>query len=200
MRGHEAARRRPNIPGASPMRYRRLNIPGATVFLTMVLEDRRPLFQNAATVALLNAAIEKVRARHPFECEAHAVLPDHLHVLWTLPEGDTDYPKRVRLFKEAFTRAYMYRHAPPERSESRRAKGEQAIWQRRYWEHTVRDERDIFAHLDYVHLNPVHHGLAQSPGAWPHSSFAAWVAREVYEPHWGSDTMPELPAWAKGWE
>ena len=120
--------------------------------------------------------------------------------MWTLPDNDGDYAKRVRLIKEAFTRAYIYRYPPPERSESRRTKGEQSIWQRRYWEHTIRDERDFLAQLDYIHLNPVHHGLVRAPREWPQSSFMTWVGREVYEPHWGSDAMPELPEWAKQWE
>ncbi len=182
------------------MRYRRLTIPGSTVFLTLVVEGRRPLFQNPERIATFDAALRRVRARHPFESEAHVVLPDHLHVMWTLPEGDADYSKRIRLLKDLFTRALMYHGPLPGRSESRRKKGEQAIWQRRFWEHTIGDERDFFTHLDYIHLNPVHHGYVRSPLEWPYSSFKSWVEREVYEPHWGSDATPELPKWAMKWE
>ena len=182
------------------MRYRRLALPGSTVFLTLVVEGRKPIFRDPELIALLDGAIESVRERHPFEREAHVYLPDHLHVMWTLPDNDADYAKRVRLIKEAFTRAFIFRHPPPERSESRQTRSEQAIWQRRYWEHTIRDERDFFAHLDYIHLNPVRHGLISAPNEWVFSSFNSWVDREVYEPRWGSDAMPELPEWAKKWE
>ena len=169
------------------MRYRRVQLAGATYFFTLVTERRRPLFQEAAAVSLFLGAVQTVRARHPFEVDAYVVLPDHLHVLWTLPEA----------VKESFTRAYIKTHEVLDRSESRRSKGEQGIWQRRFWEHTVRDEADFARHLDYIHINPVHHGLATAPRDWPHSSFHEWVQRGVYDVTWGSDALPELPDWAK---
>ncbi|HZN29727.1 MAG TPA: transposase [Xanthobacteraceae bacterium] len=179
------------------MRYRRVHFAGATYFFTLVTERRRPLFREAATVALFLGALQRVRSRHPFEVDAYVVLPDHLHVLWTLPEGDANFSTRWRLVKEAFTRSYVKTHGAPGRSESRRSKGEQGIWQRRFWEHTVRDETDFARHLDYIHINPVHHGLATAPRDWPHSSFHEWVQRGVYDVTWGSDALPELPDWAK---
>jgi REP-associated tyrosine transposase len=179
------------------MRYRRVNITGATYFFTLVTEHRRPLFLERAAVALFLTAIETIRARHPFEIDAYVVLPDHLHALWTLPEGDANFSTRWRLIKEAFTRAYIKRHAAPERSESRRSKGEQGIWQRRFWEHVVRDDADFVAHVEYIHLNPVHHGLAAAPRDWPHSSFSSWVERGIYDARWGLDALPRLPDWAK---
>jgi len=114
-----------------------------------------------------------------------------------LPEGDAKFSTRWRLIKEGFTRAYLKTHAALERSASRLSKGEQGIWQRRFWEHTIRDDADFAAHLNYIHLNPVHHGLATAPRYWPHSSFLAWVEREAYDITWGSDALPELPEWAK---
>jgi putative transposase len=103
----------------------------------------------------------------------------------------------MRLIKESFTRAYLKTHVPFERSVSRRMKGEQGIWQRRFWEHVIRDDADYEAHLNYIHLNPVHHGLATAPCEWPHSSFRQWVDRGAYDITWGSDTAPEVPDWAK---
>ena len=104
---------------------------------------------------------------------------------------------RWRLIKEAFTKAYLKQYPPPPANASRRKKGEPALWQRRFWEHLIKDDRDFAGHVDDIHLNPVKHGLVAAPKAWPHSSFAEWVARDVYEPTWGSGEMPELPVWAK---
>ena len=182
------------------MRYRRILIEGACYAFTVVTHQRQSIFSDPQTVQLLDDVIDKVRGRHPFEIEAHVVLPDHLHTLWTLPDGDAKYATRWRLIKEAFTRAYGQRHALPERTETARARGEQPVWQRRFWEHLIRDERDFAAHLDYIHLNPVHHGLVTAPRDWPHSTFAEWVERGVYEPTWGSGENPELPDWAKRYE
>ena len=179
------------------MRYRRVNVAGATYFFTLVTERRRPIFREPQAVATFEAAVAKIRSRHPFEIEACVILPDHLHALWTLPEEDANFSTRWRLIKEAFTRAWLRAHAAPDRSSSRRSKGEQGIWQRRFWEHVIRDEHDFIAHLDYIHLNPVHHGLAAAPRDWPHSTFRTWVERGAYRPEWGSDAKPELPAWAR---
>jgi len=179
------------------MRYRRAKVSGGTFFLTLVTEHRRPLLREAPAVALLLHAVEKVGARHPFELDAYVVLPDHLHAIWTLPEGDFNFSTRWRLIKEAFTRAYIKAYGTPFQSESRRAKGEQGIWQRRFWEHAIPDENDFAKHLDYIHINPVHHGLAAAARDWPHSSFLAWVEKWAYEPLWGSDVLPGLPDWAK---
>jgi REP-associated tyrosine transposase len=179
------------------MYYRRAILTGGTYFFTLVTEQRRPLFRERAVVKMFLDAVESVRSRHPFEVDAYVVLPDHLHTLWTLPEADAKFSTRWRLIKEAFTRTYLKTHAAPERNESRRGKGEQAIWQRRFWEHVVRNDEDFAAHLNYIHLNPVHHGLAAAPRDWPHSSFLAWVEREAYDITWGSDALPELPEWAK---
>ena len=120
-------------------------------------------------------------------------LVRHVHAIWTLPEGDADFSKRWRLIKEAFTKPFVRKQQPLMRSDSRRAKREQAVWQRRFWEHAIRDEADYAAHVDYIRYNPVRHGLASAARDWPHSSFATWVERGVYDPCWGSDEMPLLP-------
>lgn len=146
--------------------YRRLRIPGGCYFFTVNLEDRRSdlLVRN---VDALREAVRSVRRARPFRIDAFVVLPDHLHAVWTLPDGDEDFPTRWRLIKKAFSRRLP---AGEPRSPSRRRRGEREIWQRRYWEHAIRDERDFAAHVDYVHINPVKHGLAETPSDWPYST------------------------------
>jgi putative transposase len=140
-----------------------------------------------------------VKARHPFEIDAFVIMPDHLHMVWSLPEGDTGYSMRWNLIKAMFTRNHLRGQPMPNRSESRIAKREQAVWQRRFCEHLIRDEADFSNHLDYIHLNPVQHGLVARPAQWPHSSFAIWVKRGRYDPDWGVDTVPPCPAWMLDW-
>ena len=178
------------------MRYRRAKIAGASYFFTVVTHQRRPIFVDAGTVALFETGLNHIKARHPFDVEAFVILPDHIHTIWTLPEDDADFSMRWRLIKEAFTKPFVRAHQPIERNASRHAKGEQALWQRRFWEHLIRDEADFTAHADYIHYNPVRHGLVKAARDWPYSSFVEWIERGVYEPHWGSNDMPPLPDWA----
>ncbi len=154
--------------------YRPNFIPGASYFFTVNLEDRR---QRLLTdhIELLRSAFQDARVRHPFTIDAMVVLPDHLHAIWTLPEGDQDFPNRWRLIKSSFSRG-LARSEPI--SASRKAKGERGIWQRRYWEHTLRDNGDFERHVDYIHFNPVKHGHAPSVAAWPYSSYHR-IAREA---------------------
>ena len=179
------------------MRYRRVFIPGASYFFTLVAHERAPIFSDPDAVDLYRRAVYKVQRAWPFTLDAEVILPDHVHLLCTLPEDDTDYPTRVRLIKAAFMRSFLSRRQQPgDQSRSRAARGEQAVWQRRYWEHTIRNERDFQAHLDYIHINPVKHRLVAAARDWPHSTFLAWVERGVYDLSWGSDEMPPLPEWA----
>jgi len=178
------------------MRYRRMTIAGASYFFTVVTYRRQPLFAETQAVGLLQTAIQQIQERRPFVLEAQAVLPDHIHALWTLPDGDSNYPTRWRLIKEAFTRAYALDHRLPSRDKGRVARGERTVWQRRYWEHLIRDDCDFSAHVEYIHFNPVRHGLASAPRDWPHSTFLDWVARGLYDPMWGSQQPPALPEWA----
>ena len=178
------------------MRYRRVFQAGASYFFTLVTHERAPIFRETAAIDLYRRAVEKVRCDWPFAVEAEVVLPDHIHMLWTLPDGDANYPRRVRLVKATFTRFFLGRHQQVgARSESRIAKREQSVWQRRYWEHLIKDDRDFQAHLDYIHINPVKHGLVAAARDWPHSTFLTWVERGAYEPWWGSNEMPPLPEW-----
>jgi putative transposase len=145
-------------------------------------------------VDLLRAAFRRVRARHPFAIEAAVILPDHLHAIWTLPDGDADFATRRRLIKSGFS------HGLPrvERiSASRAARAERGIWQRRYWEHTLRDEDDFARHLDYIHFNQVKHGRAIRVRDWPFSSFRRWVGLGAYPVDWAGDPGDQARAFGE---
>jgi putative transposase len=146
--------------------YRRLRIPGGCWFFTVNLEERRTDLL-VRHVDLLRQAVHRVRLARPFRIDAFVILPDHLHAVWTLPDGDDDFPTRWRLIKKAFSRQLS---ATEPRSASRRRRGERGLWQRRYWEHAIRDDRDFAAHVEYVHGNPVKHGLVALPREWPYST------------------------------
>lgn len=167
--------------------YRRWYVPGGTVFLTVTTLDRRPLLATEPEVTRLRSAASRVHADWPFDFVAAVVLPDHFHFLWTLPDGDDAYSKRLGRLKSLFTQSLPandpLRRAP---TASRRTQHESGVWQRRFWEHTVRDEDDFKAHLDYIHYNPVKHGYAARPAEWPHSSFHKWVALGEYDNEWGT--------------
>jgi putative transposase len=179
------------------MRYRRIREPGATYFFTVVTFERSPILADESSASLLQTCITEVRRFHPFEIDAYVILPDHIHMLWTLPAGDTAYPRRWRLIKSMFTHRYLRTNSAPELNASRRVKAEQAVWQRRFWEHLVRDDDDYAAHIDYIHLNPVRHGLASRPLDWPNSSFPTWVAKGFYAENWAPDALPALPLWLR---
>ena len=143
------------------MRYRRSFQPGGSFFFTVVTAHRRPVFASAHAVGLLRQAFRVVRKARPFDIDAIVVLPDHLHCIWTLPDGDADFMTRWRLIKTWFSK----------HSECKK------IWQQRYWEHVLRDEGDFEHHVDYIHFNPLKHGLVNSVVEWPYSSFHRYVAR-----------------------
>jgi putative transposase len=178
------------------MRYRRLRIDGASYFFTVVIHGRHRLFTDPEAIALFDQAQAHVQCRHRFEIEAQVILPDHLHSIWQLPAGDADFARRWQLIKSTFSHWYLKSHPKPARSKSREAKQEQAVWQRRYWEHLIRNDEDFGAHLDYIQYNPVNHGLVSAPRDWPYSTFRAWVEKGVYELEWGSAGVPKLPDWA----
>ncbi len=119
---------------------------------------------------------------HPFNVDAIVILPDHIHSIWTLPENDADFSARWQLIKARFSRSIA---GGEQISQSRSRRGERGIWQRRFWEHVVRDERDFRAHMDYLHFNPVKHGHAASVREWPHSSFHRLVQKGFYAADWG---------------
>jgi len=160
--------------------YRRHRVPGGTYFFTLALNDRRTDLL-VREITALRAAVGRTRQLHPFQIDAWVVLQEHMHAIWTLPEGDTDYSLRWTLIKRWFSAAIPTGET---RSASRAAKGERGIWQRRFWEHTVRDPNDFTRHVDYVHFNPVKHGLVARAADWPHSSFRRAVARGDYPADW----------------
>lgn len=149
--------------------YRRNRVPGGTFFFTVVTAGRRPVFAGEAAVAALRNAVRVVRAAQPFEIVAWVSLPDHLHAVWRLPAGDADFSTRWAKVKLATSRAL----------------GKQTVWQARFWEHTIRDDDDLRRCVDYVHWNPVKHGLAARAIDWPYSSFRRAVAMRVYPAEWG---------------
>ncbi len=147
-------------------RYQRPKIPGAMVFFTVALADRRSDLL-VREVGMLRQAVRATRAERPFAIDAWVVLPDHMHCVWTLPEGDADFSVRWSIIKARFSRAMP----PVERRRSHEARREHGIWQRRFWEHHIRDEADYRAHVRYCWINPVKHGLVERPEDWPYSSY-----------------------------
>jgi putative transposase len=169
--------------------YRRNRVAGGCYFFTVNLCDRRSDVL-VAEVAALRDAVRATLVRHPFHIDAWVVLPEHMHCIWTLPPDDRDFPIRWQMIKTTFSRATA---RPQARRASLVRKRETGIWQRRYWEHTIRDDQDYAAHMDYVHFNPVKHGLAAHPADWPHSSFARCVKLGLYPTDWAAKA-PELAA------
>ncbi len=178
--------------------YRRRFVAGGTFFFTVVTNFRRPILTDRATLKSLRCAFDQTRAAHPFNVDAMVVLPDHLHCLWTLPPDDADFATRWRLIKTRFTRAYLKTGGlETGRSGSRRRQSERGVWQRRFWEHTVRDEPEFEAFANYIHFNPVKHGHASCPHAWAHSTFHRFVRDGFYATDWccSCDARPaKIPA------
>jgi len=160
--------------------YRRNRIPGATYFFTVNLFDRRSDLL-VRHIDALRHAVRKVRERSPFYVDAWVVLPDHMHCLWTLRKDDSDFPRRWRDIKTGFSKSLP---ATEQRSAVMVRRGERGVWQRRYWEHPIRDDRDYAVHMDYVHFNPIKHGLVDRPADWPFSSFRRCIARGLWAADW----------------
>ena len=165
--------------------YRRAYIPGGSYFFTVVTLDRHPIFNNEERVEVLRQAFRKIMAARPFQVDAMVVLPEHLHCIWRMPEGDADYSSRWREIKKAASRQI---------SATTNKRNERMVWQRRFWEHAIRDEDDWRKHVDYIHYNPAKHGLVNRPGEWPWSSFSSAVNKGWYEESWGA----EAPATVAG--
>jgi len=157
-----------------------MRVPGGSYFFTVNLLDRRSDLL-VSRIDVLRTVVRRVRRLRPFHVDAWVVLPDHMHVVWTLPEGDVAFSARWQAIKMGFSKAIE----PAETlSVSRAVRGERGIWQRRFWEHCIRDERDYAAHLDYIHFNPVKHGIAASAAGWPYSTFHRAVAIGLYPSSW----------------
>jgi len=163
--------------------YRRSFIPGGTYFFTVTLADRRSQLL-VEQIERLRTVYDSVHQKYPFETVAICVLPEHLHAIWTMPPDDADYSRRWNLIKGGFSRGLP---AAPARSDSKLRQREKGIWQRRFWEHQIRDEEDFQRHVDYVHFNPVKHGLVSQVADWEYSSFHQWVARGMLSSDWAGD-------------
>ncbi len=164
--------------------YRRDYTPGACYFFTVVTFQRRPIFNDAMARSCLRAAIAKTRKRYPFVINAWVLLPEHLHCIWTLSENDANHSVRWNLIKTNFSREMGHLRSPALQNESRRKHRDGTIWQRRYWEHLIRDERDYQSHVDYIHYNPVKHGLVAAVNDWPYSTFHRYLKDGAYPVGW----------------
>ena len=160
--------------------YRRNPVPGGTFFFTVTLDDRRASLL-VEHLDALRGAFRIARRERPFAIVAIVVLTDHLHAILRLPPGDADFSGRWRRIKSLFTRALIARGVPL----AANRKGEYNLWQRRFWEHTIRDYGDLERHVDYIHFNPVRHGLVAHVKDWPYSSFTHYVRRGILPMDWG---------------
>ena len=167
------------------MQYRRARIKGGTYFFTIVTYQRRKILHPPKNIESLRDAFDYVKSKHPFEIDAMVVLPDHFHFILTLPENDSDFPNRIRQIKSYFSRNTFAPEQP--RNGTRIRKQEKTVWQRRYWEHVIRDEEDFARHVEYIHFNPVKHNLVELPKDWEYSSFHCYVNKGMYELNWGAN-------------
>ena len=166
--------------------YRRASVPGGTWFFTLVTYQRHNILCNDDIRLALREAIQTVRTQHPFSVDAWILLPDHLHCIWTLPAGDRDFSIRwakIKRFVTQHCRAAYPPQGPVMASKRRRNEG--TLWQRRFWEHTVRDDQDLTHCLDYLHWNPVKHGYVNRVADWPYSTFHRFVNNGIYPQDWG---------------
>mgnify|MGYP001144185751 CR=1 FL=1 len=172
--------------------YRRWRRPWGCYFLTLATARRRPLFRSPATRTLLRQAFRKTLCNWPMDIWEFVLLPDHLHLLCSVPNDAQDYSTPIRLVKHRFTRTWLANggsEAP--RTASSRRRGIRGVWQKRFYEHTIRNQREYRAHVAYVHMNPVKHGLVERPADWPWSTFQRHVREGLLPADW---TGPcELP-------
>lgn len=161
------------------VQYRRSQVAGGTFFFTVNLHDRRRAFL-VEHIHALRGIVREVRTQLPFIIDAMVVLPDHWHAVWTLPPNDAAYARRIRLIKARFTRHLLGAGENIAKDD----RGEYRLWQKRYWEHTIRDERDFEAHVNYIHINPVKHGQVARAIDWPHSTMRRYVDQGLLPADW----------------
>jgi putative transposase len=167
------------------MNFRRYYVPNAIVFITQVVRDRVPIFREERHLELLLSTLREVKRLYPFTMLGYVFLPDHFHML-IRPSATTTFSQIMHSLKPNFTKAYK---------RSVGFDGSLSLWQKRFWDHLIRSEGDLERHLDYIHYNPVKHGLVRSPGDWPHSSFGGWTDRGAYPDGWGSEAPASLREW-----
>ena len=163
--------------------YRRAFVPGGCWFFTVNLLERSQTLL-IDHVDELRGAFDRTKVKYPFEIDAIVILPDHMHAIWSLPPDDADFSTRWRLIRTQFAKALPKRER---RSAVRQKRNERGIWQRRFWEHLIRDDNDHARHVEYCYFNPVKHGLAQRVRDWPHSSFHRDVRRGFFPLDWAGD-------------
>jgi putative transposase len=174
--------------------YIRSRLAGGTFFFTLVTAGRNTFLCTESAREILRETISKCQARWPMIIDAFVLLPDHLHSIWTLPKGDSEYSRRWGWIKKEFTKRWIkvsqerYRVTEGQSRERRRG-----VWQSRFWEHTIRDERDFERYFHYIHYNPVKHGLVRCPHEWPWSSFNRWVEEGAYTRQWACSCRDEVP-------
>jgi putative transposase len=173
--------------------YRRVKIPGATYFFTVVTYERRRILCIEGVPGIFHDIMEAVRKELPFTIKALVILPDHLHCIMVLPENTADYSRIWALIKLRFTKQMSTRFSSDVlASSSRAARHDGTIWQRRFWERMIRDQEDFNAHFHYIHFNPVKLGVARRPADWPHSTFHTFVQEGLYSSNWGGlDVWPD---------
>ena len=157
------------------MNFRRYYIPNSIVFITQVVHNREPIFKHEQHMELLRSTLRRVKQLHPFMMLGYVFLPDHFHLL-IRPTGESNFSQIMHSFKPNFTKAYK---------QAIGVTGSMKFWQKRFYDHIIRDEVDLHHHLDYIHYNPVKHGLVTRPEDWPHSSFLVWKDKGAYSDRWG---------------
>jgi putative transposase len=171
--------------------YRRMRT-GNTFFFTLVSFDRRPILCHPKIRDSLRLAIQNLRQTYPFSIDGWVLLPDHLHCIWTLPEGDSDFSTRWSLIKRSVSRFSRELALDPDaRDASAKKHRESTIWQRRFWEHLIRDDVDFERHLDYIHFNPVRHGYAGRAVDWPYTTIHRYVKDGIYPSDWSGGVNPK---------
>ena len=177
--------------GAAVSNYRRAKIEGGTYFFTVVTHRRRRLFHEPANRELLGDVIRECRREWPFEMNAIVLLPDHLHAIWTLPQGDTNYSGRWSVIKKNFTTRFLSAGGADWKvSTGKRRENRRGVWQPRFWEHVIEDAEDFDVHFDYIHYNPVKHKFVRCPRDWEPTSFHRWVRQGVYPADWACGRYP----------
>ena len=167
--------------------YRRSSTMGGTFFFTVVTYRRQTFLTEAFARQFLREAIVEVRKTQPFIIDAWVLLPDHLHCIWTLPENDADFSKRWGRIKALFSKQAKSRlHQEKWMTKSKVKHAESTIWQRRFWEHQIQDERDFNNHIDYIHYNPIKHKLVDHLNNWSYSSFHRYVKNNIYPQNWSA--------------
>jgi len=171
--------------------YRRYYIPGGRYFFTVVTEKRMPIFVNDTARDCLRTVFRYCLQTHPFQINAMVMLPDHIHAIWTLPIDDYDYSKRWGIIKKHFTQAWLVSggYENPT-SDSKRKNRRRGIWQKRFWEHTLRNQEDYDRHFDYIHYNPIKHGIVKNLLDYPYSTFHRWLRQGIYPENWGMKYDP----------